>query len=233
MGAISDHWVIAARVSIVHQCFDGADMLNDEERARALRFINRKDTERYLAAHLLKRRLLADATGQPPQLLQFGRHAGGKPYLVGDEAPDFSISHGGNWVTAGLSWTGCIGVDVEADRLTNFWDEIASFFLTPAELVNMEGQEFLKLWTAKEAALKAHGAGLAILPNAITVTDNRAGFALQIDKMNANGQWRRLDEMHMLAVATSGQPPQVAICHSADDLLITLENVKLPFVETD
>lgn len=224
----SDGWVIAATVRAVHDAFAYGDVLDEAERAQAVRFVRAEDGERYRAAHLLKRHLLARATGLLPEDLRFGRHGGGKPFLLGEEKPDFNLSHGGDWVIAGYSWSGVIGVDVEADRPAEFWREIAGSFLSPAELAVADCGDFLKIWTAKEAGLKAHGAGFAIMPNAITVAGKGDGFALAIEVINLRGVWQRLDEAHLLGLAASGEPPQSAICRSADDLDAALGSIRPP-----
>lgn len=223
----SDH-VIAATVDAVLEAFSDADVLDEAEKAQAARFVRAEDRERYRAAHLLKRHLLGKAIGLPPQDLRFERHGGGKPFLTSEAMPDFNLSHGGDWVIAGYSWSGRIGVDVEADRPAEFWREIAGSFLSPAELAVADGDDFLKIWTAKEAGLKAHGAGFAIMPNAITVAGEGDGFALTIDAIALRGVWQRLDGKHMLGLAASGEPPQIAICRSADDLDAALGRIRPP-----
>ncbi|MDP9835689.1 4'-phosphopantetheinyl transferase [Neorhizobium huautlense] len=220
--------MIAVTVQATLEALAGEDVLDDAEKAQAARFVRAEDGRRYRAAHLLKRHLLGMATDLPPQDLRFGRHDGGKPFLLGERGPDFNISHGGDWVIAGFSWSGRIGVDVEAERPIAFWREIASSFLSTAELAVADGGDFLKIWTAKEAGLKAHGAGFAIMPNAITVAGEGDGFALTIDAMNLGGLWHRLDEAHMLGLAASGEPPQIAVCRSADDLDVALCGIRPP-----
>lgn len=222
-----DH-VFAATVRAVLETFAGKNVLNDVENAQAARFVRTEDGERYHAAHLLKRHLLGRASGLSPQDLHFDRQSGGKPFLLGEERLDFNLSHGGDWVIAGLSWSGRIGVDVEAERPAEFWREIAGSFLSPAELAVADGDDFLKIWTAKEAGLKAHGAGFAIMPNAITVADGGDGFSLAIEAMKLCGVWQRLDETHMLAIAASNGLPQIAVCRNTDDLQAALGSIRPP-----
>lgn len=220
--------MIAATVRAALDTFAGADVLDEAEKAQAARFVWAGDRERYRAAHLLKRHLLGNAIGVSPQDLLFERHGGGKPFMRGEAVPDFNLSHGGDWVIAGYSWSGVIGVDVEADRPAKIWREIAGSFLSPAELAVMNGDDFLKIWTAKEAGLKAHGAGFAIMPNAITVAGEGDGFSLAIEAMKLRGVWQWLDDMHMLALAARGEPPQIVVCRSIDDLDAALGRVRPP-----
>jgi phosphopantetheinyl transferase len=217
--------VIAATV---RAAFTLSDVLDEAERAQAGRFVQREDAERYCAAHLLKRHLLGLATGLRPRDLRFDRHAGGRPYLLNRGGPDFNISHGGDWVIAGLSWSGRIGVDVENERPPVFWQQIAEAFLTPAELTASTSDDFLKIWTAKEAGLKAHGAGFSIMPNAITFANNNDGFSVKIEAMDLRGIWCRLDYEHLLATATSGRMPEITVCRSSGDLAAAIGSVAQP-----
>lgn len=137
----------------------------------------------------------------------------------------FNLSHGGGWVIAGLSWSGQIGVDVEAERPVAFWREIAGSFLSSAEMAFADGDDFLKIWTAKEAGLKAHGAGFAIMPNAITVARENDGFALTIEPLNLHGMWQRLDETHMLTIAANAGVLQIAVCRNASDLQAAITDI--------
>ncbi|MGF9564355.1 4'-phosphopantetheinyl transferase superfamily protein [Neorhizobium sp. JUb45] len=221
-------WVIAATVSAARAAFSGLQALSDVEIAQGARFLRSEDGERYRAAHLLKRHLLGATTGERPQELQFDREVNGKPVLRGITPLDFNLSHSDDWVIAGVSLTGRIGVDVEAERPEPFWREIAGSFLTPAELVAARDSDFLKFWTAKEAGLKAHGAGFAIMPNGVTVAEDGDGFAMQVESMVLRCSWQGLDETHMLAVATTGDMPEIAICRNAAELTAALERISVP-----
>ena len=91
----------------------------------------------------------------------------GKPGLEGLPG-DFSISHARGLAVCALNPGGRVGVDVEARALTDLdalrpvfhpreWEDI----LASAE----PGRTAARLWTAKEAALKADGRGLALEPS--------------------------------------------------------------------
>lgn len=61
-----------------------------------------------------------------------------------------------------------IGVDVEATAAANF-HRTAAVFLHPGENPGNE-HERARLWTAKEALLKAHGTGLATDPRTVRIS---------------------------------------------------------------
>lgn len=108
-----------------------------------------------------------------------GQHGGvvrrddrGRP---GTDGPgDVSLSHGGGWIAVAATGSGRLGVDVETPRAVSA--SLAQRCLAPAELAWLQqasGQarntRFLRLWTAKEAYLKATGVGLARDPRDVII----------------------------------------------------------------
>ncbi|MEW9612485.1 4'-phosphopantetheinyl transferase superfamily protein [Shinella sp. S4-D37] len=209
---------IAMPVSAVLAGFDPDAVLDPAERSQAGRFLKQEDTERYRAAHGLVRLLLGAATGRNAADLSFSRRPGGKPFLLDAGSLDFNLSHGGGWVAVALCRSGRIGIDVEAERPQPFWAEIAGSFLAPDEIASAGAIGHLKIWTAKEAALKAHGAGFAIAPENVTVTAEGVGFTARLPAERFSGVWRRLGDGHVLAVAADDLVPEVAVCENASDL---------------
>lgn len=83
----------------------------------------------------------------------------GKPYLPEHPQLHFSLSHAGDWAVCAVG-DAPLGVDVEQPRCTM---KIAKRFFSPDELPETEDKDFLlRLWTAKEAFVKALGGGLTI-----------------------------------------------------------------------
>lgn len=85
---------------------------------------------------------------------------GGKPYLAG--AGRFNISHSGEYVLAAFSDKE-VGADIE--RITDFDAREISHYFHPEEQAYIENStdtkgSFFKLWTRKEAYLKATGIGI-------------------------------------------------------------------------
>ncbi|MBO9653746.1 MAG: 4'-phosphopantetheinyl transferase superfamily protein [Agrobacterium tumefaciens] len=215
-GQVGSDVVVAIPVCEVLAAYDATMLLNEAEQVQAERFHKKEDSSRYQAAHVVKRLLIGAAVGKNAEDLHFSRAVGGKPILVNGGRLDFNLSHGGDWVAVALSWSGRIGVDVESEREDDFWREIASVFLVPGEGKNVG---FLKLWTAKEAAAKANGAGLAIpLPEIVIDTAGSQTFVAALPAEGLSGEWRQLDAEHVLAVATDAGMPEICICGSASDL---------------
>ncbi|MGH9476402.1 MAG: 4'-phosphopantetheinyl transferase family protein [Terriglobales bacterium] len=140
--------------------------LSGQERTRAHRYLNPAHGERYMAAHAHLRWLLALELGCDPAELKFWRGAHGKPELAGC-GPRFNLSHSGMLGLVGLHPSIELGVDVEAERARNF-SGLAQHFFTPGEQAWLARQQdtahaFARLWTCKEAWMKADGRGLAVL----------------------------------------------------------------------
>ncbi|WP_314252007.1 4'-phosphopantetheinyl transferase family protein [Streptomyces sp. DSM 40907] len=148
-------------------------LLDAEERTKAASFIHQRDRSAYLAAHAGLRLLLGDRLGIHPREIRFGRdrcaHCGGphgRPVLLnGSGGLHFSLSH-----CAGLTLIGVAGapLGVDAERLPSRRTvELCLPRLHPRErdeLLRMPPAEwalwFCRLWTRKEAYLKALGTGL-------------------------------------------------------------------------
>lgn len=149
--------------------------LSRAEIDRARRFAFERDRRRYLAAHCALRARLAASTGRPAQTLQFDHGPHGKPWL--HDAPDcaFNLAHSGDMALIGIGRDGTeIGVDVEAMRTIDDADALAQRLFTPHEYRDwtaLPGRAraagFLRLWTRKEACMKAVGAGLSIAPESV------------------------------------------------------------------
>ncbi len=163
-----------ARVAIHLVGLDGApaersaELLDPDERARADRFVFAGDRQRYVAAHLALRLVLAAETGIPKMSLRFasGRH--GKPFLA--DAPDitFNLSHSGNRALLAVARGVAIGVDLEAIRPGIEIDALGKRFFSSVEQTELfslpAGQRvrgFFSAWTRKEAYLKGRGDGIA------------------------------------------------------------------------
>lgn len=106
--------------------------------------------------------------------LSFGISRHGKPFALVDGIPaaiSFNVSHSGNHGLIALASAGQLGVDIEEYVPRRYLDQLAesdSVFTSNerAELAQIHGDDrvrlFTRLWTIKEALLKALGTGLSI-----------------------------------------------------------------------
>lgn len=150
-------------------------LLDALERERADRFIHDRDRYRYVAAHAGLRLALAAETGQPPRALRFAATARGKPIL--ERIPlAFNLSHSGDLAVVATCRDSDIGIDIEAAGRLRDLDGLADMVMTTEERAafaalpdDRRKDAFLRLWTRKEALLKADGRGLMHDPRTVAV----------------------------------------------------------------
>ena len=103
----------------------------------------------------------------------------GKPFAMVRDRPaaiSFSASHGGEHGLIAIAPEGRLGVDVEERANRRRLDLLVDAALgneERAELESRQGSErlhlFFRLWTMKEALLKAHGAGFRLDPTSFEI----------------------------------------------------------------
>lgn len=145
--------------------------LDRTERRRLLATRTAYGRRLFLASHVGLRRVLACHLGVAPASVEFRRDGGtAKPALratMGSEL-QFNLSHTRGLAAVAIARGGAVGVDVEwTGRRGDVLPFVRRHF-GRLELMQMERvapdermQEFLKLWTRREAAAKLTGEGLA------------------------------------------------------------------------
>ncbi len=146
-------------------------ILDDNERQRTARFVFERNRVEYIAAHALARLLLSSVTGELPEAIRFRIGVNGKPELQyggrASSAVRFNLSHTNGMVVVGAADGLELGVDVEAtNRRVDL--AVADRYFFGAEARWLAGLDpsrrtegFLRLWTLKEAYIKATGLGLS------------------------------------------------------------------------
>ena len=121
----------------------------------------------YLLGRVLLRRLLAERLHCPAGSLAFHIGEHGKPMLCNHHW-QFNLSHSGDWLVLALCREGPLGVDIEMGLRRRPILPLAERFYAPGEYlwlrtlpVQEQDSAFYRLWSRKEAVLKAHGAGIA------------------------------------------------------------------------
>lgn len=139
-------------------------LLDEKEQARASRFRVPHRARRFIAARAALRTLLGRVTGTDPAHIDFTYGEHGKPAVA--RGPHFNASDTGDTVVVAMA-SSEIGVDVEGLRPLPNRDRFARRICTERELealsVTADGEidaALIRLWTFKEAALKAVGTGL-------------------------------------------------------------------------
>jgi phosphopantetheine--protein transferase-like protein len=142
--------------------------LSDVETRHAERFFKEADRTRYVLAHAMLRTLLAHRLAVAPTQIAFAAEPNGKPLLAGLTAETtFNLSYSDGIVALAFARRP-VGVDVEAVRDDLAFVEIGHRFFQVDELRYLEASvepgirdRFFRLWTRKEAVLKALGVGLS------------------------------------------------------------------------
>jgi 4'-phosphopantetheinyl transferase len=154
------------------------DVLADDERARAVRFVRARDRRRFVRCRSALRQILGDILSKPPGSIRFKAAAKGKPELDHDvtlgggrdnpAALRFNVSHSSELGLIGVCWGRELGVDIEHVRPITEADRIVASFFSPSELSEFaaiapqrKATAFMRGWTRKEAILKGLGVGIA------------------------------------------------------------------------
>ncbi|MDJ0519440.1 MAG: 4'-phosphopantetheinyl transferase superfamily protein [Trichodesmium sp. MO_231.B1] len=142
-------------------------ILSSDEIERANKFYFERDKNRFIIARGKLRKILSRYLNIEPEKLQFTYSDRGKPYLT-DTSILFNLSHSQDLALYAITQVNSIGIDLEYIRPMNDAENLAKRFFSHQEynlisqLPPQKQQEtFFKLWTCKEAYLKATGDGLA------------------------------------------------------------------------
>ncbi|BAZ44768.1 phosphopantetheine-protein transferase [Chondrocystis sp. NIES-4102] len=150
--------------------------LSEDEIARAYKFRFQQHQRRFIAARGILRQILGNYLQISPPNLQFEYSDRGKP-SISNNALQFNVSHSHEYALYGFTYQQAIGVDLEYTRSMPDTLKIAQRFFSPREFklisdVTSEQQSttFFKIWTAKEAYLKAVGTGLSGSLSAVEIS---------------------------------------------------------------
>ncbi len=164
------------------------NILSPGEKDRANRFRCAEDRALFTLTRGTLRRLLSEATDMPADEIAFTEGPYGKPCLLGIQGPQFNVSHSGCWALIGFSGSRAIGVDIEYMRAAGDELDLARSFFSAAEYRSLEGlangkllSSFYKIWTCKEAVLKACGAGISAHLKDFSVELTEDGYAIHLE----------------------------------------------------
>lgn len=145
-------------------------LLAPDEQARAQGYKFPRLRERFIVARGQLRRLLGQYLRCDPARIEFDYSPRGKPSLKGSQAElcCFNVAHSEELALIAFSGTMPVGVDVELIRGMPDAVGIAERFFSSRELAALrsvgsaaQDTAFFRLWTRKEAWLKATGDGIA------------------------------------------------------------------------
>jgi 4'-phosphopantetheinyl transferase len=189
------------------------NILDAAERERATRFRFERDRRQYAAAHALKRLMLTASTGGAvaPQTWTFDTGPQGRPAVAGGGGAHFNLSHCDGLVACAVSRAAEPGIDVEnLDRVvpldlaeTHLAADEAKWLYGLPETARRAG--FLRLWTLKEAYIKATGLGLSQPLNTFAIGFDPLRVSFTDPALGDSSAWRfeqlEVDGRYLLALA--------------------------------
>jgi 4'-phosphopantetheinyl transferase len=138
--------------------------LSAAERRRRDAFLDVRAGERWGRVRGVLRELLGAYTGELPASLHFALSSYGKPVLPGRVS--FSVAHTGGLALYAVARDIRVGIDVEQIDPARASLLVADAFMSAAESEHLRtcrddvrAHEFFRLWTRREALIKARGTG--------------------------------------------------------------------------
>ena len=154
--------------------------LSSDERQRGERFHFDRHRDRFVVCRAQLRRVLARYLMMAASEVRFEYEPLGKPKLCGERLAcglHFNLSRSAEIALIAITSERQVGVDVEQIRVVTDAERIAQRFFSPAEHDALSrlpkgerNRAFLKLWTCKEAYLKATGSGLTFPLDQVTIS---------------------------------------------------------------
>ena len=145
---------------------DVAVALDDTEQALLAGFRHPDRQRSFMLSRALLRQALAPRLGVSARSILFARTASGRLVLARESLWRFSLSHGAGLIAIIVAQADC-GVDIEVPRPVPF-EKIAQRYFSDTEnewLARADAitraRDFFRLWTLKEASVKALQQGLA------------------------------------------------------------------------
>ena len=154
---------------------DAVTWLDTSDKARWQRFTNADSRREFVLCRAALRDILCARLNCSNRELSFDENENGKPLALvrGKPAPiRFNISHSGLHGLIAVVPEGRVGIDVEDRSIPRDIDGAASLTFTPAEQVEFTAADgarktefFYRIWTMKEALIKALGVGFGLNPS--------------------------------------------------------------------
>lgn len=203
--------------------------LDTGELSRAAAFKNPLLRRRFIAVRGALRSTLADYLQADPASLRFTGNAHGKPALL-DQPLFFNISHTGDHLAIAVADQPRIGVDIEQIRARSGLADIAQRCFSTQEFShwqslpeNLRLTLFYRLWTKKEAFVKAVGRGLALgLEHCALEMPDAQSFASLPAAYGTATDW----QVHELAV-DENQHPKLCGALVLPNVAFKLQNLPL------
>lgn len=159
-------------------------LLTEDERNRAAAYRSENRRQLFIIGRAGLRVILsALMAGMLPRSIRFITGAQGKPMVDDDACPlQFNLSHSHDAILIAVTKGQTVGVDIEYMKARPRMADIAQHYFHPQESQvvtkaldagdNLRAlQQFYKVWTLKEAFIKADGKGMAIAGDSFYFSD--------------------------------------------------------------
>jgi 4'-phosphopantetheinyl transferase len=194
-------------------------LLSPDEQERALRLVNPEHRRRFIAARAALREILGRYLDLAPQAVRFSYLEHGKPALgpAHASAIRFNLAHSGDLALYAVTLAHRIGIDVERIGNRNHL-AIAERYFSPREIAALKSASeaeqaliFYRIWSRKEAIVKAVGTGLSMPLSSFSVAADGEPETLEL----AHEHWNLLsiatEPGFQAALATSQGIDQVGL----------------------
>jgi phosphopantetheinyl transferase len=180
---------------------------------------------RFLAARRLVRGIFSKILGLSPENIGLTLDASGKPFLPGNNYY-FSVAHSGETVAVAVSRSR-VGVDLETERPVDV-TALARRFFSQEEgqfiVRNPTPEHFFRLWTCREAVVKADGRGLGRLLGITAVSTGGDSADGEIKVRVGDEGWTALHwpepgRLH-LAIAFQNPPLLISWCDLRREVIL-------------
>jgi 4'-phosphopantetheinyl transferase len=164
-----DIWLVEINRKNYHCALTLKCFLSDLETRKQNNFIFFKDQQIYLTSHIALRLILSKYLDIGPKFIEFQFNSYNKPYIRDCSELYFNLSHSGKLACIAVS-TVEVGADIEyVSENFNYLEIVNNYFARKeVDLIDIQrdsankSKMFFKIWTMKEALLKATGKGLTV-----------------------------------------------------------------------
>lgn len=165
--------------------------VNEEEKTKANRYLKHEHGQQYLWVRGMLRKQLSHYLDIKPQAVEFNYAEHGKPSLRNKSPIYFNLSHSRDMVVYAFSFDHELGVDIEYMReqknLEGMIRHVGSL-QEQEELKSLNETEaydaFYRLWTRKEAFIKAVGQGLSMGLRSIHIGTRASSSPISVEYKN-------------------------------------------------
>jgi len=188
--------------------------LSRSETSRLMHFTRSVRRRQFLLGRVLLRYAVTAVTGHASHDFSVLERFGGPPQLLFSDpsyhAPNFSLSHSGDWIACVVSTAAVVGVDIEVNRPDRAFDDICTVAFPEREQLwftarpdNERSAAFYLLWCVREASYKLQ-CNLRSSPAALRLLDNHS--LAHFCRPGAYPYQVPLDDLGLTAMIVSNEP---------------------------